>query len=311
MDASELRALQTHVEVLGAAVDGIVGVYARDLTSGAEVALNADMVFPLASVVKIPILYELYRQAEAGTIDLAARIPLAVDHLVPGSGVLQDLDPGLAPTVRDLATLMITVSDNVATDRILHLVGRAGVEATMRGLGLGSIAIPMTIRGILYNTVGLDETNPAHTYDLYQQRSREKYIDWQCRAYGDADNNVASPRDLGRLLADIAQRQTLAAPSYGAMIDILKRQKYNTILPLHLPEGVEVAHKTGSLRGIRNDVGIVYAPAGPYLIAVCAKRLADAVAGSAALAQISRAVWERFVGPIPPPRYGPAPEAGR
>jgi beta-lactamase class A len=82
-----------------------------------------------------------------------------------------------------------------------------------------------------------------------------------------------------------------------------------TIIPLHLPAETEVAHKTGSIRGVRNDAGIVYAPRGPYLLSLFSKRLGDQVAGAAALAEISRVVWEGFVGPIPPPRYGPDPGA--
>ncbi|MFN8514468.1 MAG: serine hydrolase [Chloroflexia bacterium] len=308
MDATAAQALQQQIETIAQGVDGIVGAYIKDLASGIEVAYNADTPFPMASVVKVPILHELYRQTEAGSVDLGKRILFAAQHLVPGSGILQDLDFGIAPTLKDLATLMITVSDNAATDLVIEQIGLAQVETAMQTLGLTSTTIPMTIRGILYNSVGLDVANPEHTYDLYQQRSKEGYIDWHCRAYGDADNNVSTPRDLGLLLEDIERHTTLSEASCDAMLDIMLRQKYNTILPLHLPEGARVAHKTGSLRGIRNDAGIVYAPSGAYLIALCSKRLADTVAGAAALAQVSKAAWESIVGPIPPGRYGPADE---
>lgn len=304
MNVNDTQALQQQIEAIVAGVDGIVGVYARDLTSGAEVAHNSDLVFPMASVVKIPILHELYRQVEAGTVDLDMRIPFSREHLVPGSGIVQDLDFGIAPTIKDLATLMITVSDNVATDLVIEQIGLAQVETAMAALGLASTTIPLTIRGLLYNTVGLDVANPEHTYALYQQRSKERYIDWNCRAYGDVDNNVSSPRDLVMLLEDIERRATLTAASCDAMIDIMRRQKYNTILPLHLPEGMQVAHKTGSLRGIRNDAGIVYAPAGPYCIALCSKRISDPVAGAAALAQVSKVIWEAWVGAVPTPKWG-------
>jgi beta-lactamase class A len=304
MSAGDTRALQRQIEAISTGIDGILGIYARDLTSGAEVAHNADVVFPMASVVKVPILHELYRQAEAGTVDLGTRITFSPEHLVPGSGILQDLDFGIAPTLKDLATLMITVSDNAATDLVIEQIGLAQVETAMHALGLTSTTIPMTIRGLLYNTVGLDVANPEHTYALYQQRAKERYIDWHCRAYGDADNNVSSPRDLVALLEDIERRATLSATSCDAMIDIMKRQKYNTILPLHLPEGAQVAHKTGSLRGIRNDAGIVYTPNGAYCIAVCSKRLSDTVAGAAALAQVSKAVWEAWVEPVPTTKWG-------
>lgn len=305
MDATTAQALQQQIETIAQGVDGIVGAYIKDLTSGTEVAYNADTPFPMASVVKVPILHELYRQAEAGSVDLGKRILFAAQHLVPGSGILQDLDFGIAPTLKDLATLMITVSDNAATDLVIEQIGLAQVEAAMHTLGLTSTYIPMTIRGILYNSVGLDVANPEHTYDSYLQRSKENYIDWFCRAYGDTDNNVSTPRDIGLLLEDIERRTTLSAASCDAMIDIMKRQKYNTIIPLHLPSEATTAHKTGSLRGIRNDAGIVYHPQGAYIISLFSKRQADTVAGAAALALISKAAWETIVGPMPAPQWGP------
>ena len=304
MDTAAIQGLLARVEAIAGEVDGVIGVYVRDLASGAAVAHNADTPFPLASVVKVPILHELYRQAEAGSVDLNKRTLFAAHHLVPGSGILQDLDFGLAPTLKDLATLMITVSDNAATDLVIEQIGLAQVEAAMQALGLASTTIPLTIRALLYNTVGLDVANPEHTYELYQQRSKENYIDWHCRAYGDTDNNVSTPRDLGLLLEDIERRTTLSAASCDAMIDIMKRQKYSDRIPQQLPEGTAVAHKTGSLRGIRNDAGIAYTPNGAYCIAVCSKRLSDTVAGAAALAQISKAVWEAWVGPVPAAKWG-------
>ena len=305
MNADGMQSLQAQVEAIAQDVDGLIGVYVKDLASGAELAHNAEMVFPMASVVKVPILYELYRQAETGSVDLSKLTLFAAHHLVPGSGILQDLDFGIAPTLKDLATLMIIVSDNAATDLVIEQIGLAQVETAMQALGLTSIAIPMTIRGLLYNTVGLDVANPEHTYDLYQQRSKENYIDWHCRAYGDVDNNVSSPRDMAGLLEDIERRATLSAASCDAMIDIMKRQKYNDRIPRHLPGEATVAHKTGSLRGIRNDAGIVYHPQGSYIISLFSKRLADPVAGAAALAQVSKTVWETLVGPLPMPKWGP------
>src|SRR5690348_12920844 len=123
VDTARAGATQAQVEEIARGVEGIIGVYARDLASGVEVALNADTIFPTASVMKIPILYELYRQVEAGQVDLAKRITLEAHHLVPGSGILQDLDLGIAPTLKDLATLMIIVSDNAATDLVIEQVG--------------------------------------------------------------------------------------------------------------------------------------------------------------------------------------------
>jgi len=307
--ATNAAAIEAQIAAIAGEIDGILGVYARDLRSGVEVAYNADTVFPTASVMKIPIVYELYRQVEAGKVELGQRIMLGEADMVPGSGILQDLDPGLNPTIKDLATLMITVSDNAATDLVIAQLGLDALAATLQGLGLTWTTIPMTVRGLLYSTVGLDEANPEHTYALYQERAAAGTIDWNCRAYANTDNNVSTPREMAALLAGIEGREGLSAASCDAIIDIMKRQKYTDRIPRYLPEGTAVAHKTGSLRGIRNDAGLVYAPDGPYVIGLFAKRLADPVAGVDALSAISRAIWEGFVGPIPAAKpFGPTPE---
>lgn len=308
VQSSDVAAIEARIAAVAGEIEGIIGVYAKDLASGAVISHNADTIFPTASVMKIPILWELYRQVEAGRVDLALRQRLGKEHHVPGSGILQDLDPGLEPTLHDLATLMITVSDNAATDLVIERIGLDNLATTLRDLGLTRTTIPMTVRALLYSTVGLDAANPEHTYALYQERSRAGVIDWNCRAYADEDNNLSTPREMAALLERIERRDGLSASSCAAMLDILKRQKYGDRIPQHLPEGTEVAHKTGSIRGVRNDAGIVYTPAGPYTLSLFAKRLADPVAGVAALARISAIIWEGFVGPIPKGSYGPTPE---
>ncbi|CAA9551851.1 MAG: hypothetical protein AVDCRST_MAG88-837, partial [uncultured Thermomicrobiales bacterium] len=180
---------------------------------------------------------------------------------------------------------------------------------TLREAGLADTTLPLTTRGLLYSMVGLDPADPAHDYAIGRERLRTGPIEWESRALADAaggGNNLSTPRDLNRILERIERREGFRPASCEAMVDIMKRQKYNTIIPLHLPGDTEVAHKTGSIRGVRNDAGIVYAPHGPYLISLFSKRLGDQVAGAAGLAEVSKAIWEGFVGPIPPPRFGPA-----
>jgi len=176
--AMDAAAIEARIAAIAGEIDGVLGVYARDLRSGIEVAHNADTVFPTASVMKIPIIYELYRQVEAGKVELGRRLVLGEADMVPGSGVLQDLDLGLNPTIKDLATLMITVSDNAATDLVLAQIGLDALAETLHKLGLTRTTIPMTVRGLLYSTVGLDATNPEHTYALYQERAAAETTMW-------------------------------------------------------------------------------------------------------------------------------------
>jgi beta-lactamase class A len=282
--------------IAGAAVDA--GVYAHHFRTGREIAVNADHRFPTASTFKVPILFALYRKAVAGEIDLRQRVTLEERHRVAGSGVLQDLDPGLAPTIRDLATLMITVSDNEATDLLYTMLGGSFIQRVATEIGMTETCVPRTTRALLYDLVGMDEANPEHTYAMNREILRigdRNAATWSV-GIGN-DNDVSTPRDMVTLLARIHAGADPSADACAEMVDIMKRQKYNTIIPLLLPGEIETAHKTGSINGVRNDVGIVFASAergGAYAIALMSRNMDDVIAGANTLATISRTVWEAF-----------------
>jgi beta-lactamase class A len=286
---------QARVEAITGDVEGVIGLKARDLTTGRELAYNADLVFPTASTFKVPVLYALYRLSEAGAIDLTARVPIDPSHRVPGSGVLQDLDVGIAPTVRDLAVLMTVVSDNEATDLVYALVGKERLAAIVAELGLRQTSIPLTCREIFCTYTNLPADDPATTYDALKAALKERRVDPNGIALADdARNDTSTPADMVELMTLIEHGHGLSTEGRESVVDILKRQKYNTIIPLRLPEETEVAHKTGSLKGIRNDVGIVYAPSGPYTIALMSKRMTNEVDGALRLADLSRLVWDEL-----------------
>lgn len=290
----QVRTLISNVTGEGAEV----GVYALHFESGREIGVNADRRYPTASTVKVPILFALYRRAASGELDLSQRVTIAEHHRTAGSGVLQDLNLGLAPTLHDLATLMITVSDNQATDMLYQTLGGPFIQQVASEVGMIETRVARTVRALLYDMVGMDEDNPDHTYAMNREllRTGPPNKDGWALGIGD-DNDVSSPRDMVTLLTRIHQREDPSRAACDAMIDILKRQKYNTILPLLLPAETEVAHKTGSLHGVRNDVGIVYAPqesGGPYAVALMSRNMEDPIAGARTLADISRTVWDAF-----------------
>ena len=136
--------LAASLAALAAQFPGTLGVAIRYLPDGPEVTFNADGLFPTASVIKVPILVEVFAQAAAGILDLHGRIPLGDRDKIEGSGVLQYLQPGLMPTVRDLAELMIIVSDNTATGMLIDAVGVDAVNGRMRGLGFTQTTLGRT-----------------------------------------------------------------------------------------------------------------------------------------------------------------------
>ncbi|MCO5176145.1 MAG: class A beta-lactamase-related serine hydrolase [Thermomicrobiales bacterium] len=259
------------------------------------IGLNMDESFPTASVFKVPELYALYQMVDRGEVDLTTRIRVEREHLVPGSGVLQDLGPGLEPTIRDLAVLMIVLSDNQATDMLYSIVGADRIHTAMDELGLHRTRVPMPTKQLLFDYVGLDVNNPEHTYEMSIERMRNDEFNYDSPAWSDVDgsgNDLTTPRELARLCEAIEQGVGLSAASRDDMLDIMKRQKFNDRIPAGVPEKTIVAHKTGSLKGVRNDAGIVYAPSGPYTVAIFSKRLGDESAGIQTMADLSKIVWE-------------------
>jgi beta-lactamase class A len=235
------------------------GVAIRHLESGDEVMIDADSYYPLASVVKTPILVEAFYRIKAGEISLDDRWPLKTEDKNLPSGILTFMQDGLMPTVRDLLTLMIIISDNTATDAILKYLGKQAVTDRMRSLGLEHIHVSKTIRELFDDLL----PNADPTQDLYELSKEEAESDGPPRGTFvyelTPENNIGTPRDLTRLAQLIFEGQTPDRETSDGILDILLQQQLNDRLPRLLPTGTRVAHKTGTLSGIRNGSGVIYA----------------------------------------------------
>ena len=197
--------------------------------------------------------------------------------------------------MRDLAELMITVSDNWATDIIYRRLGRERIAAMLQELGLTQTSIPLTIRELFCTLAGLDPDDPKATWEYL--RDFLKDYDPGPDNLGmrpDPRNDVSSPADMVRLMGIIHRGEGLTPESRDAVIEILKHQNFSSIIPFRLPTdaGIETAHKTGSLRGIRNDVGIVSSPTVSYAIAFMSRGQDDVPAVVDAMSHASRWVWD-------------------
>ncbi len=278
-------------------VNATVGVAAKHLRSGIEITHNARDLFFTASTLKIPLLAAMYRKADRGEIDPARRIELAEEMRVPGSGVLKTLDAGIKPSLYDLAMLMIIVSDNTATDIIYDLVGKAELSSLLDDTGLNQTRIPMTTRELLYSIVGLDPKDPTHTFEMASELLFAQRYKRDADGFSLSKSDVSSPSDMCRLLELIYNGGILSGSSRDTVLDILKRQQLNNVIPLKLPIGTESAHKTGSYHSVRCDAGIVYSPAGPYVVAIMAKDVTGlSLEIDLGLAAVSRAIYDRFNG---------------
>jgi beta-lactamase class A len=252
-----LHELQQQIEAAIDAAGAHMGVAMLHLEAGDEINLAADELFPMASVLKIPVLVEAARQLDAGAFTLDDRWALTVAEKNLGSGVLTFFDDGLLPTVRDLLTLMIIISDNTATDMLINRLGKEKIVQAMRDLGLQEIYLPLTIRQIFESI--LPSADP--TQDPYEVAKSSEAFTPPPDAAGYAkgpQNNASTPRAMTKLLELIYTGRAAGREATDEMLRILLKQTLNDRLPRFLPAGTRVAHKTGTLSGFRNDAGILY-----------------------------------------------------
>ncbi len=249
--------LQNKVEEIAAESGAKMGVAIRHIETGQEVMLNADDLFSLASVVKVPVLVEAFRQMDESRMRLDDRWTLTQEVKNLGSGILTQLDNGLPLTVRDLLTLMIIISDNTATDILMNRLGVETIDRQTHALGLTNIHVAHTLKEIFADM--LPSSDPNQDRSKLAEWENEHGVNKDNWAYHmGPDNNVGSPRDLTCLMGMIYQGQVLNREACDEMLAILLKQQLNDRLPRFLPSGTKIAHKTGTFSGVRNDTGIIY-----------------------------------------------------
>jgi beta-lactamase class A len=278
------EAVKEHIR----AADAEFGVYIRHLPSGATVSVNPDSLYLMASVFKIPIMLEALAQVDEGEFRLEERIELRQDHQLPTSMILGNLQHGLKPTLRDLLTAMITVSDNTATDMVLNRVGIERVARRLRSWGLHSTSLRMSVQG-LFDAGFSRPDDGIPVVALYRKAFAEGPIvdpltgsvheglreamkrgaNWDAvPAQRSLENNVSSPRDMGTLLERLVQGELLSPEGTYVALDILLRQQLNQRLPRYLPPGAAMGHKTGTFYSSRNDAGVLYLRDGGKVVVV-------------------------------------------
>jgi beta-lactamase class A len=235
-----------------------MGVALHHIETGKEIMIDADAYYPLASVVKIPILVEACHQMALGKFSSDDRWVLKTEDKNLPSGVLTFFEDGLTPTVCDILTLMIIISDNTATDIMIKRLGKPAINSRMETLGLHHTHVRMTVRELFEKIL----PNADPTQDLYDLAIAEKKVGSRkdTLVYQlTPENNVATPRDLTELLCLIFAGKTPDRKWSEFALKILLLQQLNDRIPRFLPVGTRCAHKTGTIGGIRNDSGIIYA----------------------------------------------------
>jgi beta-lactamase class A len=243
-------------------LDGVMGVAIEDLKTGDQFFVHENEVFAQASSIKLTVLANLYLQAQQGKLKLTDLYTVQVSDLVPDSDIMGGLTPGVTRvTLRDLATMMVAVSDNSAANVLIDRVGMESVNAMLDSLGL------------------------THT------RLRRKMMDLNAARQG--RENISTPREMMMLLDAIYHGKLLNKETTADFFKMLSTNK-NSWIPRDLPADIKVANKEGSLEGVRNDSGIVFVEGRPYVICVMTAFLRNERDGEEAITKISLTAWRMF-----------------
>jgi beta-lactamase class A len=249
-----IRSMRAALERLADAFDGTLAVAVRDETTGETLELNGDREMPTASTIKLAVLVAVFERVRQGELSLDERRPIRDEERVGGSGVIYELSAGTELTIRDLATYMVVVSDNMATNLLIDAAG--GVEEVNRfvhdDLGLRAIILR---RKLMFSG-------------------------------GRGHLALAAPRDLAALVSGIQAGRVVSPAASEEMLGMLARQQYLDQVPRLFDraqladesgsEGrIRVACKTGMIDGIRADVGVVWLDGRPVSYAVMSESAGD------------------------------------
>lgn len=262
--------MQAKVMEIIQGIEGTIGIYIEDFAGTQQFTYNADVVFPSASLIKVPILVDLMIRNYQKEFSLDDIITVKSDDIVGGAGVIQYLT-GREYSIRDLATLMIIQSDNTATNVLVDLLGVERINQTIENLGLKDTYASGKLMVV---------PNP------YPRRS------------------TTSPQDMARLFRLLGEGKVHSWLVSERILAILKQQMLNEMIPKYLPQsaddvvgkpyGIAVAHKTGNITGVMHDVGIVYTPVRDFIMIGMCKGLTDENAGVEAIARIARIAYDEM-----------------
>ncbi len=274
--SSSLEPLRNQLENIRRTFPGEMSIFMKNLSTKEEIAMDSDSVYETFSVIKLAIAAELMHQVELGKFQLSDRIPTKAESERLPSGVLYTLDPGLDPTVKDLLTLMIIISDNEATDLLGDKVGRDNVTEYMHSLGLSRTSIQ-------YSDLDWDRTWLGTLDPKYKNARGNETVNFPFTRYSGADVQQAfghtiydagiyfghsTTSDIGHLLEMMASGNLVSKDASSLILSIMEKQQVNDRFPRYLRDE-RIAHKTGDGQPfIANDAGIIWVKDQPIVLVV-------------------------------------------
>lgn len=236
------------------------GIFIWDYNTGGYVDINGDKIFPTASIIKLPVLFQIFRRSEKGLINLNDKISLTNYYITGGSGSLQYSPLGTKHTYRHLAALMIQESDNTATNMLLSSVGGMNeLDREIKNWGLKSTSLSNWLPD-------LDGTN------------------------------VSTPREMGTLLYNIGNTNLLSIKTRAEIVDIMSHVRNNRLIQAGLPADAGFIHKTGDIGTMLGDAGVVALPDGrKYVIVIMVKRPWNSFAAKEFIIEASKITYNSYV----------------
>jgi beta-lactamase class A len=269
-----LSQLRQELESRTARHRGVIGLAIVDLRSGDTLSIRGTERFPTASIIKLPILVEVFHQMRHGRLRWEDPLVMLDADRVGGAGLIQHFRPPHQLTIGDAATMMISISDNTATNLIIDKVGIRGVNLRMDSLGLPNTELYAKV--FLRARTSIDTAGSAR-YGL----------------------GSTTPVEMATILARLYRGELVSDTASRRMIDLLKLQQVRDRIPRLLPPGTTVAHKTGEVDDSRNDCGIVFVPDHEYVFCALTRQNVDRRwsfdnEALVLIAELSRFVYDAF-----------------
>lgn len=303
--AASTAPVQTEITRISSQIDGVVGVAAWRLDGrGPRILVNADQQFPMASTFKVPIAGTVLSQVDTGRLKLDELVPVDPNMMVQSEGLAETFaHPGVSVSVENLLELMLTVSDNTATDTLEKLVGGpAVVTQWVQKQGVSGLRVDRDTAGMIRDFYGLPG-GPSFPNSLAEGLKANPNLEDKGDKPDpkfDADpRDTATPAAMAQLLERIYTGKALSPASTKLLGEIQQRNTTGKArIRARLPAGTVVAEKTGTIGGSVNNVGVITLPgnAGKLIVAVFIKQSSKQVEDrERVIADISRALYDYYL----------------
>ncbi|MXY45090.1 MAG: serine hydrolase [Dehalococcoidia bacterium] len=276
--------------------DGRMGFFLEDVTTGETHEYASSQRYPTASVCKITVMAELFRQDAEGILSLDDRKRLEDRYSTHGSGQLKLMQDEPEITLRDYCRMMITISDNMATDLLMETVGIPNINAFLDRLRCLNTRTSVTMGRYHYRMTYQDDLPTNRANDVLQvEASAAGANDYKSISYSDSpENNVAAPGEMGSIMKRMYVGTLVSPEASSEMLEMMKNARDDRMIRRDLPREIIVAQKSGSSGRIKGNVGIVYLPSGPMIVSAFATANSNDVRADEAIAKVCRLAYSAF-----------------